>query len=71
MIWGYAIIIGLLYNRQLFLRFQIVDYNLIVVPRRKYLGLAAVVTEAKYIANMLGFHHGRFTDTSYCLLHFP
>lgn len=35
------------------LRAQIVDYDLIVIPSGEYLSLAAVVTKAKYIANML------------------
>lgn len=53
------------------LRAQIVDYHLIVVPRGEYLGLTAVVTEAKYIANVLRFHHGGFPQTLYRLLHSP
>lgn len=53
------------------LRAQIVDYNLIVVPRGEYLGLAAVVTKAEYIANVLRLHHGGFAHTLYRLLHSP
>lgn len=57
--------------RESLLRFQVVDYDLIVVPRGKYLGLAAVVTETEYIANVLGLHHGGLAHTPYCLLHIP
>lgn len=53
------------------LRAQIVDYDLIVVPRGEYLGLAAVVTKTKYIANVLRFHHGGLAHTLYRLLHSP
>lgn len=53
------------------LRAQIMDYDLIVIPRREYLGLAAVVTKAKYIANVLRFHHRGLAHTLYRLLHSP
>lgn len=47
------------------------DDDLVVVSRGEYLGLAAVVTKAEYIANMLGFHHSGFAHTLYRLLHSP
>lgn len=53
------------------LRAQIVDYDLIVVARGEYLSLAAVVAKAKYIANVLRFHHGGLAHTLYRLLHSP
>jgi len=66
--------IGLIFSllfRKAALRLQIMNYDLIIVPRRKYLGLATIVTEAKYIAGVLSLHYDGLAHTLYRLLHSP